>query len=46
MLEGSGELGSALARYPVIKGSQTKDRAIEAAAQIDRLVRELRSTMK
>jgi predicted dinucleotide-binding enzyme len=52
MLEGSGELGSALARYGrqsailVIKGSQTKDRTIESAAQIDRHVRELRSTMK
>jgi NADPH-dependent F420 reductase len=45
LLGGSGELGSALARrwaqagYPVIIGSRTKDRAIEAAAQFDQQVR-------
>jgi NADPH-dependent F420 reductase len=45
LLGGSGQLGSALARrwtqagYPVIIGSRTKDRAIEAAARIDRQVR-------
>ena len=45
VLGGSGELGSALARrwaqagYPVIIGSRTKDRAIEAAARIGQQVR-------
>jgi NADPH-dependent F420 reductase len=45
VLGGSGELGSALARrwaqagYPVIIGSRTKDRAIEAAAQIGQQLR-------
>ena len=45
LLGGSGALGSALARrwaqagYHVIIGSRSKDRAIEAAAQIDHQVR-------
>ena len=45
VLGGSGELGSALARrwaqagYPVIIGSRTADRAIEAAALIGQQVR-------
>jgi 8-hydroxy-5-deazaflavin:NADPH oxidoreductase len=45
ILGGSGELGSALARrwaqagYPVIIGSRSSDRAIEAAARIGRQVR-------
>ena len=45
VLGGSGELGSALARrwaqagYPVIIGSRSADRAIEAAAQIGQQVR-------